>query len=470
MRLRAINSFQNAQTVGRGVLTAPQTSPPHGSLGQRALPLLAVAVLFFIGTVGASAESLLLSNAIVHTVSGETLTHGQVLINGNKIQAVGTNLTQSANKVVDLNGQHLYPGLIALDSALGLTEIEAVRSTRDMAEVGDYRPDVQSWIAVNPDSELLPVSRANGIAHAEPAPQGGVMGGLSGVIALDGWTTEQMTIKRPAAFHVYWPEMTLDTKPKEKFKDQSKYKSLEDQAKERTAKINALDDFFHEAHAYAKERDAIKKNGTPDPGINPPWEAMLPVVRGEIPIMVHAEEFRQIKAALRWAQTNQYKIVLVGGNEAWMAVDVLSSSKVPVIFENVFKQPTHDWDAYDVHFRTPELLRRAGVKVAFSEGADSFNAALTKNLPYSAAQAVAFGLPEEEAIKGMTLYPAQLLNMADRLGSIEPGKEATLFVADGSILDIRANVKQMWIAGKEVSLESRHTRLYEKYKNRPRTK
>lgn len=416
-----------------------------------------------------SAESMLLSNAIVHTVSHGTITNGQVLVNGNKIEAVGTNLTASSAKVIDLKSQHLYPGMIALDSALGLTEIEAVRATRDMSEVGDYHPEVQSWIAVNPDSELIPVTRANGISHVEPAPQGGVVGGVSGVVALDGWTTEQMTIKRPAALHVYWPEMKLDTTPKEKFKDQSKYKSLEDQAKERQLKIKSLDDFFLEARAYAKAREVAKGKGT-DFGINPPWEAMLPVVRGEIPIMVHADEFRQIKAALRWAQTNQYKIVLVNGNDAMMAADILSSSKTPVVFERTFAIPPRDYEAYDAHYRTPELLRRAGVKVAFSVGSDSFHAAMAKNLPYSAAQAVAFGLPEEEALKGLMLYPAEILGIADRLGSIEAGKEATLFVCDGSILDLRANVKQMWIAGKEVSLESRHTRLYEKYKNRPRTK
>ena len=143
-------------------------------------------------------------------------------------------------------------------------------------------------------------------------------------------------------------------------------------------------------------------------------------------------------------------------------------SKIPVIYGHIFTQPARDTASYDVQFRAPEVLHQAGVQVTFSIGSDSFNAALIRNLPYSAAQAVAFGLPEAEALKGLTLYPAQLAGVADRLGSIEPGKDATLFAADGDILDIRANVKRMWIAGKEVSLESRHTRLYEKYKNRPR--
>ena len=153
-----------------------------------------------------------------------------------------------------------------------------------------------------------------------------------------------------------------------------------------------------------------------------------------------------------------------------MVADLLASNNVPVVYAQTFAQPARDTEPYDVHFRAPEVLRQAGVQVAFSIGADSFNASLVKNLPYSAAQAVAFGLPAAEALKGLTLYPAQLAGVADRLGSIETGKEATLFAADGDILDLRAHVKRMWLAGKEVSLENRHTRLYEKYKNRPRAK
>ena len=379
-----------------------------------------------------------------------------------KIAAVGARVDATGATVVDLKGQHLYPGMIALDSALGLTEIDGVRATLDITEVGDYRPDVQAWIAVNPDSELIPVTRANGITHVEPAPQGGVVAGMSGVIALDGWTYEQMTLRHPAALHVYWPVMDLDTTPKEKFKDQDKYKELEEQSKERRTKLKALDDFFLEARAYAKGRAAGSA------GINPPFEAMLPVVRGEIPLMVHAWEIRQIKAAMKWAQTNDYKIILVGARDAWRVAGGLAAQKIPVIYEFTFHPLQREEEAYDANFRAPEVLRQAGVKVAFGSGPDSFHAAMAKNLPYYAAQAVAFGYPADEALKGLTLYPAQLLGLADRLGSIEPGKEASLFVATGDILDIRSQVTREWIAGREISLESRHTRLYEKYRNRPK--
>jgi imidazolonepropionase-like amidohydrolase len=184
--------------------------------------------------------------------------------------------------------------------------------------------------------------------------------------------------------------------------------------------------------------------------------------------MVHADELRQIRAAIGWADTNHYQIILAGGRDAWMAADLLAARKIPVVYAHTYTQPVRDTDSYDVHFRAPAVLQQAGVQVTFSLGSDSFNAPLIRNLPYSAAQALAFGLPETEALKGLTLYPAQIAGVTDRLGSIEPGKDATLFAADGDILDIRSHVKRMWVAGKEVSLESRHTRLYEKYKNRPR--
>lgn len=435
-------------------------------------------ILFFTVLLSSAnftfAQTVLLKNAIVHTVSAETVTNGSVLVKNGKIVQVFDNklpsriLIPDDTKEIDLNGSHLYPGLIALDTALGLSEISGVRSTRDFSEVGDYTPDVQSWIAVNPDSELLPVARANGITHIEPAPQGGIVAGQSGLVALDGWTTEQMVIKKPTGLHVYWPNMELDTRPKEKFKDKSKWKSLEDQAKERQIKLRALEDFFDEARAYEKALSVDSKKQQSEKV--PAWEAMLPFVRGDAPILVHADEIRQIKAALKWAETNQFKIILVGARDAFLLAEKIAAQKIPVIYEHVFTQPSRDIESYGAHFHAPEILRAAGVTVAIGMGADAFDAALIKNLPYFAAQTIAFGLPEPDALKSITLIPAQLLGVADRLGSIEAGKEATLFVTDGNIFDIRSNVKRLWIAGKEIPLETRHTRLYEKYKARPKVK
>ena len=430
--------------------------------------LLPVLVAWLASTA-CGAEPLLLTGATVHIVSGEKLSPGQVLIKDGKIAAVGKSLDGGDAKSIDLTGQHLYPGLIALNTVLGLTEISGVRATQDSTEVGEaFTPDVESWIAVNPDSELIPVTRANGITAFEPVPQGHIISGQSALVATAGWTTEQMIIRKPLALHLFWPGMELDTTPKDKARDKAKWKSLDDQAKERRARLRSVEDFFEEAKAYAKAKDAASKGQATAPELIPAWEAMLPYVRGDLPVVIHADEIRQIKAALAWAGTNNYKVILAGARDAWMAADQLAAKKIPVIYGHVFTVPGRYTDSYDVQFGAPAKLHRAGVQVAFSLGSDSFDAPLVKNLPYSAAQAVAFGLPEAEALKGLTLYPAQIAGVADRLGSLEAGKDATLFAADGDILDIRSRVKRMWIAGSEVSLESRHTLLYEKYKNRPR--
>ena len=414
------------------------------------------------------AASLLLTGATVHTVSGDTIAPGQVLIEDGKIAAVGPAVAAPNVATLDLHGQHLYPGLILLDSILGLTEIEAVRSTADNTEVGDYTPDVESWIAVNPDSELLPVSRANGIAYFEPVPKGGIVAGQSGLVAMEGWTSEQRALKKPSALHLFWPAQDLELRPRTRGRTRTKPKTLTEQAKERRTKQQALPEFFEEARAYGKAKAAGGQAGTSPPPLVPAWEAMLPYVRGELPIVVHADEVRQIRAAVQWATTNHYRMVLADGRDAWMLADLLATNHIPVIYAHTYTQPTRDTESYDVHFTAPAVLHRAGVEVAFTIGLSPMAAPMAGNLPYNAAQAVAFGLPEAEALKGLTLYPARLAGVADRLGSIEPGKEATLFSCSGSILDIRANVTHLWIFGKEVSLENRHTRLYEKYRNRPK--
>jgi imidazolonepropionase-like amidohydrolase len=414
------------------------------------------------------AQTLLLKNATVHPVSGPALAPGDVLLENGKVSQVG-HLDVHADRVVDLTGQHLYPGLLLLNTSLGLSEIEAVRATLDAEEAGQFVPEVQSWVAVNPDSELLPVARANGIAFFEPTPEGSMIAGQSALMAMDGWTTEEMVFKKAAALHVYWPDMEISAERGRGFRRGRAGGSAEERIKERQRKVKELADFFADARAYAQARDAAQTNGAPDPGLNPSWEAMRPYLRGERPIMVHAEELRQIKSALQWAETNHYRIVIAGGRDAWKVADLLAKKSVPVIYDAIYSLPLSEAESYDIYFKAPELLRQAGVKVALSLQSAVFEAAFARNLPYVAAQAVAYGMPAEEALKAMTLYPAQMLGVADRLGAIEPGKDGTLFACTGDLLDVRANVTHLWMAGREVSLDNRHTRLYEKYRNRPKS-
>ncbi len=415
---------------------------------------------FLSSALLAQAEALLLTDVTIHTVSGQSITNGQVLVRDGKIAALGNSLTAPDARKISLAGQHLYPGMIALNTDLGLVEIDAVRATLDVKEVGEYTPDVYSWHSVNPDSELLAVARANGISHFEPTPMGAVVAGHSGLLALTGWTIEEMAVRKSIALHVYWPSANLDTTPKERARNPRTWKSLEDQDKERKEKLRQLDEFFAEARAYVKAKDNAK-----DFQIVPAWEAMLPVLRSELPVTIHADDVREIRSAVAWANTNQLKMILADARDAWQVADLLASNNVPVVFNHVFSLPPRDSDDYAVQYRGAATLHRAGVKFAFS----GTGASLVKNLPYTAAQAVAFGLPTDEAIKALTLYPAQMAGVADRLGSIEVGKDATFFALDGDVLDIRSDMKRMWIGGKEVSLENRHTRLYEKYRNRPKT-
>jgi imidazolonepropionase-like amidohydrolase len=435
--------------------------------GVRDLVLSLLLIVLGLGFAfsGVAAETLLFTGATVHTVSGETLSPGQVLVKDGKITGVGARLNASGAKTIDLKGQHLFPGLIAPGTTLGLSEINSVRATLDTTEVGSYTPDVQAWIAVNPDSELLPVTRANGITHFQVVPMGGVIAGQSALMSMTGWGTEEMTVRKPVGLHLYWPSMNLNLTPREELADRSKYKSPEDQAKERQRRLKELDEFFAEARAYAKAREAA---GTAKFQKTPAWEAMLPLLRGEIPLMVHAEDARQIKAALHWTAERGFKMVLIGAKDAWQVAELIAAHKVPVVYDSVFNHPLRDTESYDTYFKAAAVLQKAGVKVMFSEGAGASGATFARNLPFDAAQAVAFGLPPAEALKGLTLYPAEMLGVADRLGSIEAGKDATLIACDGDILDVRTNVKRMWIAGKEIPLDSRHTRLYEKYKSRPK--
>ena len=436
--------------------------------------------LFAIGTAAtrialhcAQAEEILFRNATIFTVWGPPLEKAELLIADGKIKGVGTNLAETASSAreVDLSGKLIYPGLIAAATTAGLVEIDMVRATVDDHEVGQYTPDVRSWLAVNPDSELLPVARANGITHIVPVPTGGTVSGLSGVVALHGWTMEEMAFKTPAALHLFWPNMRLDPTPREALPDRSRFKSIEEQARERAARLKEVDDFFSEAEAYAKAR--------PENPIHrvPAWEGMLPFINGEVPLMLHADGSREIKAAVEWAAARKYKIILAGARDAWMVADMLASNKIPVLYERVYYQssslagtPARDIDPYDVHYSAPGVLHKAGVKVAIGLGLGGHSASELRNLPYVAAQARAFGLPEEAALKAITLHPAEMLGVADRLGSIEAGKDATFVITDGSILDIRTQVQEVWIGGAKTSLETRHTRLYEKYKNRPRKK
>ena len=392
--------------------------------------------------------------ATIHTVSGATIENGTILFDKGRITAVGTNVTlPQGTETLDGSGKHVYPGFIDAHSNIGLTEIGAVRATNDMTESGSLNPNVRAEAAVNPESEIIPVTRVNGVTTAATFPDGGVISGTAAVLSLDGWSWEDMTEKAPAGLVVNWPQMTIN-------KAWWEQRSEEDQKKAREKALNELRNAFRDARAYLKAKRSETGSAVPYHNTDLRWEAMVPVLEGKIPVLVNAEEIQQIQAAVAWADQEGIKLVIVGGYDSWRAADLLKSRNIPVIVNPILRTPWRRGEAYDDPAALPQKLHDAGVPFCIAGDGGASN---ERNLPYHAAMAASYGLSKEEALKSVTLYPAQILGIADRQGSLEAGKDATLFISDGDPLEIMSNVTTVFIQGKNISMESRHTMLYKKY-------
>jgi imidazolonepropionase-like amidohydrolase len=275
---------------------------------------------------------------------------------------------------------------------------------------------------------------------------------------LDGWTREDATLKAPAAIIVRWPDLTIDRSPTARL-------SVRLQEKRRDEALQKLKDAFAEARAYADARAAEGKAGVPRHDDDPRLEALRPAVEGKIPVIVVAQRVAQIRAALAWAREEKLALVLAGARDGWRVAADLAKANVPVIVEQPIELPTRPDEPYDTNFASAGVLAKAGVRVAFTDGSNASNA---RNLPHQAAAAVAFGFPREKALEAMTLEPARILGVAARVGSLEPGKDATLIVTDGDILDLRTHVVAAYLDGRALDLSDKQKRLYERYKNRPK--
>ncbi len=394
------------------------------------------------------AKPVLLRGATVHTVSGADLPATDVLLRDGKIAAIGAKLAAPAGaQIVEVAGKHLYPGMISAYSGMGLTEHNSVRGTVDLAETGALNPNARAQPALNPDSEHIPVSRANGILTALSVPLStGLIGGTSTLIRMDGWTWEDLTLRPAVALHVYWPRQEAAS------------------SSEGGDAARRLREAFAAARAYAKARAAAGANAEFDSR----WEAMLPVVRGERPVFLHATERKQIEAAVAWASSEQLKVTLVGALDGWLVADLLKAHDIPVIISPVLTLPLRREDPYDATYANPGKLHAAGVRFCIAnDGASAEMGTMAdRNLPYQAAKAAAYGLPPAEALKAVTLYPAQILGVAAELGSLEVGKRATLIVTDGDPLEATTQVEQAYIDGAMIDLSNRHTRLRDKYQKR----
>lgn len=397
-----------------------------------------------------------LVGATLFPVNGGPIEDGVLILEAGKIVAIGKDIDVPANaERIDVTGKRIYPGLFDAYTHLGLTEVSSVRSSVDYRELGSINPNVSAHVAVNPDSELIPVTRSNGVLLSLAAPSGSLITGKSAVLQLDGWTWEDLTLKSNVALHINWPRMApvtnwLDTR------------STREQAASRDRALRSLESAFEDAGAYAKARRSGTDHHVP---YNSRWEAMLPVLDGELPVIVEANEVQEIQAAVAVSRRIGFPMILFGGYDAPQCAELLKENDIPVIVAAVYRLPARRADPYDHAFTLPDRLRRAGLRYCISGDERTSN---TRRLPYHAAMAVAFGLPADEALKAITLYPAEILGVADRVGSLEVGKDATLFVTDGDPLETASQVEAAFVQGRPVELNDRHKRLWRKYGERLR--
>jgi imidazolonepropionase-like amidohydrolase len=401
-----------------------------------------------------------ITNARIVTVSGGIIEKGIVLIENGKIAAVGTNVPiPSKAQIIDGTGLSVYPGMIDSATNMGLSEIPlGANGTVDVAEVGENNANAKAIIAINPHSSHVNVARVNGITTVLSMPTGGLIAGQAAVINLWGSTQADMALVPTFALVINFPRITTFAgfgQPQIDFNEA---------LRRRNQQLENLKKIFKDVENYAKVREAaLKDKSLPMPKTDIKLEALIPYVRGERPIIFTAERERDIRSVVKFIEENRLKGIILGGQEAWKAADVLVKNNIPVIYTNIYRLPVREDDPYDYLFEAPAKMHQKGIKFSIATGDAG---AMVRDLPYHAGLAAAFGLPKEEALKAVTLYPAQILGVADKLGSIEVGKIANLVVTDGDILEPRSNVKYLFINGRQMPLTSRHTELYERFKDR----
>lgn len=411
--------------------------------------------------------SYALVGATLHPVSADPVPNGVLLIKDGKIAALGGADTPIPNgvKTVDLKGLDVWPGMIDAGNVVGLYEIASLRETQDASDTAQFQPELKASTALHPDSEIIPVTRANGITSLYVMPGGGSISGQGALVALDGWVPSEMVIVDNLAVTVNVPAW-VSSDPDQRGRMFGQMSGGGDPARSRKDRIEAIKDQFKQALEYdrvmaeAAKRKQIK---VPDPRM----AALLPYAKGEKPVIFKADKRGEILDAIKIAQELKLKAIVSGGAEAWKVAEQLKAAKMPVLVAGTLKMPSNSADPYDAPYSNPARLHEAGVTFAIKSGASGTDTATSsRNLPFEAAMAVAYGLPEDEGVKAVTLHPAQVLGVADKLGSLDPGKRADLVITAGHLLQPTTVVKGLYLGGKPLKPESKHTRLYETYQGR----
>ncbi len=411
-----------------------------------------------LAALPALAQTHAIVNARIVPVTAPPIEHGTIVIQNGRIAAVGAKVTPpSGADRIDATGLSVYPGWIDAETTLGLTEISSVRGSVDTVELGAFNPQAQAWVAVNPHSELIRTARANGVTTALVVPAGGRIAGTASAVNLFGNYPNEMVLESRVGIVLNLPSRYRRTGrgPGEEGAPEGAA-AREDRVAEDLAKLKQ---YLRDAKAYVEMRARQEKAGGAPAGLDVALEALLPVMLGRRAVLCPADHFRDIRAAVDLAGEFGLRLIIVGGADAWKVADLLKQKDIPVIYTRVESLPRAPEDPYDAPFAAPAALRKAGVRFAIATG----GASDARNLPYHAALAAAYGLEREDALRAITLWPAELLGIADRVGSISVGKLANLLVAKGDPLDVRAEIRYVFIQGRLVPLESRNTELYQRF-------
>ena len=395
-----------------------------------------------------------ITNATIVPVVGARITNGTVVIRNGRIEAAGAGVaTPVGITVIDGRGLFVYPGLIDSGDRMGLTEIGSVPGGQDTQELGQFNPQNDVITAVNPSSVHIPVTRANGVTSAITSAQGGMIQGTAALIDLAGWTPDEMATKGRVAMVMTYPRVGGGG-GRGGFRGGQ---GQPDGAEAQNRQVQELYGYLRNAKAYNERANPATKNLA--------YEALGPALKGEVPVIFDVQTEAQIRGVLALADTFKLRVVLRGATEGWMLADTLAARKIPVVVGPLTSVPSGD-APYDAVYANPGVLAKAGVQIAFQT--DDGGEGDARNLPYNAALATAYGLDPDEALRAITINPARIWGVADRLGSIEAGKVANLFVTNGDPLDVRTQVKHVFIRGQLMDWDDRHNQEYQKWRARPK--
>jgi imidazolonepropionase-like amidohydrolase len=398
-------------------------------------------------------QKVLFKDGTVHVGNGAKINKGLVGVEGDEIVLMTNALTYTIDEsdwdtIIDISGKHVYPAFFALNSTLGLTEIDAVRATNDFQEVGVFNPHVRALIAFNAESEVSSTVKTNGVLYAQATPKGGIISGSSSLMELEAWNWEDAVVKKDEGLHLHWPSTLqgggwwAEPKPKEKNKNYG-------------SNVKRIHDFFSAAQSYSDKSGEFDQR----------FEAMKTLFSGEQRLYFHANELKALIDVIDFIETFDIQHpVIIGGYDAPLVVRELRDHNIPVILKGGHSLPRNDDDPVDLPYRLPKILSDAGIlfSIQHAGGMEAMN---SRNIPFLAGTAMAYGLSEEEAVAAVSLNAARILGLEDQLGSLEKGKIASLFVSEGNALDMRTNrVVVAMIAGQFINLNNRQLELYERYK------